>query len=67
MAPSIVGRMHRLGLYYQDKHPLPYLLEVAEYAEDKGFSEIWPADTRRPGLHRGDVGDLGSHPPVAGG
>lgn len=38
--------MQRLGLYYQDKHPLPYLLEMAEYAEEKGFAEIWPADTR---------------------
>lgn len=38
--------MFRLGLYYQDKHPLPYLLEMAEYAEEKGFSEIWPSDTR---------------------
>jgi 5,10-methylenetetrahydromethanopterin reductase len=38
--------MQRLGLYYQDKHPLPYLLEIAELAEAKGFAEIWPADTR---------------------
>lgn len=38
--------MQRLGLYYQDKHPLSYLLEMAGYAEEKGFSEIWPADTR---------------------
>jgi 5,10-methylenetetrahydromethanopterin reductase len=38
--------MQRLGLYYQDKHPLPYLLEMAEYAEERGFAEIWPADTR---------------------
>jgi 5,10-methylenetetrahydromethanopterin reductase len=38
--------MQRLGLYYQDKHPFGHLLEMAEYAEEKGFSEIWPADTR---------------------
>ena len=38
--------MQRLGLYYQDKHPLPYLFEMAEYAEERGFAEIWPADTR---------------------
>ena len=38
--------MQRLGLYYQDKHPLPYLLDMAEYAEEHGFAEIWPADTR---------------------
>ncbi len=38
--------MQRLGLYYQDKHSLPYLLEMAEYAEERGFAEIWPSDTR---------------------
>jgi 5,10-methylenetetrahydromethanopterin reductase len=36
----------RLALYLQDKHPLPYELEMAEYAEARGFSEIWQADTR---------------------
>ena len=30
----------------QDKHPLSYELEMAEYAEAMGFSEIWQADTR---------------------
>jgi 5,10-methylenetetrahydromethanopterin reductase len=30
----------------QDKHPLAYELEMAEYAESRGFSEIWQADTR---------------------
>jgi 5,10-methylenetetrahydromethanopterin reductase len=30
----------------QDKHPLGYELEIAEYAEARGFSEIWQADTR---------------------
>jgi 5,10-methylenetetrahydromethanopterin reductase len=30
----------------QDKHPLGYELEIAEYAEAHGFSEIWQADTR---------------------
>jgi 5,10-methylenetetrahydromethanopterin reductase len=30
----------------QDKHPLGYELEMAEYAEARGFSEIWQADTR---------------------
>lgn len=38
--------MHRLALYLQDKHPIRYELEVAKYAEEKGFSEIWQADTR---------------------
>ena len=36
----------RMGLYFQDKHDIGYELEMARYAEDKGFSEIWQADTR---------------------
>lgn len=36
----------RFALYMQDKHPLGYELEMAEYAEARGFSEIWQADTR---------------------
>jgi 5,10-methylenetetrahydromethanopterin reductase len=35
-----------MALYLQDKHPMAYELDVAEYAEEKGFSEIWQADTR---------------------
>ena len=38
--------MQRMALYLQDKHPIAYELEVAEYAEEQGFSEIWQADTR---------------------
>jgi 5,10-methylenetetrahydromethanopterin reductase len=38
--------VHRLALYLQDKHPISYELEMAEYAEEQGFSEIWQADTR---------------------
>jgi len=30
----------------QDKHDIAYELEIAKYAEDRGFSEIWQADTR---------------------
>ena len=36
----------RFALYMQDKHPLAYELEMAEYAESRGFTEIWQADTR---------------------
>lgn len=36
----------RFALYLQDKHPIPYELEMARYAEERGFSEIWQADTR---------------------
>lgn len=36
----------RMALYLQDKHDISYELEIAQYAEEKGFSEIWQADTR---------------------
>lgn len=36
----------RVALYLQDKHNIRYELEIAKYAEDRGFSEIWQADTR---------------------
>jgi len=43
----MVRRMtQRMALYLQDKHPIDYELEMAVYAEEKGFSEIWQADTR---------------------
>ncbi|NPV77776.1 MAG: LLM class flavin-dependent oxidoreductase [Anaerolineae bacterium] len=36
----------RFALYLQDRHDMRYELEMAKYAEDRGFSEIWQADTR---------------------
>ncbi len=36
----------RMALYLQDKHPISYELQIARYAEEHGFSEIWQADTR---------------------
>jgi len=36
----------RMALYMQDKHPIRYEIEMVQYAEEKGFSEIWQADTR---------------------
>ncbi len=36
----------RMALYLQDKHDIRYELEIAQYAEERGFSEIWQADTR---------------------
>jgi 5,10-methylenetetrahydromethanopterin reductase len=39
--------MHtRFALYLQDKHAISYELEMVKYAEERGFSEIWQADTR---------------------
>jgi 5,10-methylenetetrahydromethanopterin reductase len=36
----------RMALYMQDKHPIRYEIEMAKYAEERGFTEIWQADTR---------------------
>jgi 5,10-methylenetetrahydromethanopterin reductase len=39
--------MHtRFALYLQDKHNMAYEMEMVKYAEERGFSEIWQADTR---------------------
>ena len=47
MDRASVGAMtQRIALYLQDKHDIRYELEIAKYAEDQGFSEIWQADTR---------------------
>jgi 5,10-methylenetetrahydromethanopterin reductase len=35
-----------MALYLQDKHNIHYELDMARYAEQRGFSEIWQADTR---------------------
>jgi 5,10-methylenetetrahydromethanopterin reductase len=35
-----------MALYLQDKHPIRYEIEMAQYAEEQGFTEIWQADTR---------------------
>ena len=36
----------RIALYFQDKHSIAYELEMARYAEERGITEIWQADTR---------------------
>lgn len=36
----------RVALYLQDRHPIRHELEMVRYAEERGFSEIWQADTR---------------------
>jgi 5,10-methylenetetrahydromethanopterin reductase len=35
-----------LALYMQDKHAISYEIEMARYAESRGFDAIWQADTR---------------------
>ena len=55
--------MNRMALYMQDKHNLHYELEMAKYAEERGFSEIWQADTRlATRLHRNDECVFVQHP-----
>jgi 5,10-methylenetetrahydromethanopterin reductase len=36
----------RMALYLQDRHSIAHEIEVVQYAERQGFSEIWQADTR---------------------
>lgn len=36
----------KMALYLQDKHPIRYEIEMAQYAEERGFAEIWLADAR---------------------
>lgn len=38
--------MSRVGLYLQDKHPIPEEVEYAQYAERKGFESVWHAESR---------------------
>ncbi len=39
-------RGDRVGLYLQDKHPIRENMEIAQYAEEQGFDEIWQAESR---------------------
>lgn len=36
----------RMALYLQDRHSIAHEIEIVQYAEQRGFSEIWQADTR---------------------
>src|SRR5437588_1674745 len=38
--------MARVGLYLQDKHPIPEGMEYARYAEQQGFEAVWQAESR---------------------
>lgn len=38
--------VQRMALYMQDRHPIDYEINMVKYAEERGFSEIWQADTR---------------------
>ncbi len=36
----------RVGLYLQDAHPIRVGMELAQYAEEKGFEAVWQAESR---------------------
>ena len=36
----------RVALYLQDAHPIRQAMELARYAEDRGFEAVWQADSR---------------------
>jgi len=36
----------RVGLYLQDKHSIRENMEIAQYAEERNFDEIWQAESR---------------------
>jgi len=36
----------RVGLYLQDAHPIRVGMELAKYAEEKGFEAVWQAESR---------------------
>ncbi len=38
--------MDRVGLYLQDAHPIRVGMELAKYAEEKGFEAVWQAESR---------------------
>ncbi len=36
----------RVGLYLQDKHSIRENMELVQYAEERGFDEVWQAESR---------------------
>jgi len=42
----MVRGLDRVALYLQDKHPLREGMEYAQYAEERGFDAVWPAESR---------------------
>ena len=54
-------RGDRVGLYLQDKRPLERNVEIAKYAEEQGFDEIWQAESR---LARDAISPLGAYAAV---
>src|SRR3972149_2399255 len=41
-----MAAFRRVALYLQDKHPLREGMELAQYAESKGFEAVWQAESR---------------------
>ena len=38
--------MDRVALYLQDAHPIRQGMDLAQYAEERGFTEVWQAESR---------------------
>ncbi len=38
--------MDRVGLYLQDAHPIRTGMDLAQYAEERGFEAVWQAESR---------------------
>ena len=52
------------GTLPQDKHDIKYELQIAQYAEEKGFFEIWQAGHETGArLHRYDERTTDAHIP----
>ena len=57
----VSDRGDRVGMYLQDKRPLQRNLELVQYAEDKGFDEVWQAESR---LARDAITPMGAYAAV---
>ena len=38
--------MTRLAIYLQDAHPIREGMQIAQYAESRGFEAVWQAESR---------------------
>lgn len=57
----VSDRGDRVGIYLQDKRPLEENLELVQYAEEKGFDEVWQAESR---LARDAITPMGAYAAV---
>jgi len=58
----VSDRGDRVGMYLQDKHSIRENMELVQYAEDRGFDEVWQAESR---LARDAITPLGAYAAVS--